>query len=195
MRGLYARPGGYTCAVSEPTYELESLVTVGLFPTAFEAGLARAHLEAEGIRAFIADENFIHLYGSLATDGIKLQVREEDAPRARQLLADREPLPAMYLVTEDDEAQLLQDQAESIRQDDLVTVGRFVTPGEAHLVRSLLESHGIAACVQEERLPPLSLLSSKPIAANRVEVHRQDADDARALLASADEPDAAAEEG
>ena len=139
--------------MSEPTYELESLVTVGLFPTSFEAGLARAHLEAEGIRAFIADENFIHLYGSLATDGIKLQVREEDAPRARQLLADREPLPAMYLVTEDDEAQLLQDQAESVRQDDLVTVGRFVTPGEAHLVRSLLESHGIAACVQEGRRP------------------------------------------
>jgi hypothetical protein len=181
--------------VPDPTYELESLVTVGLFPTPFEAGLARAHLEAEGIRAFIADENFIHLYGPLATDGVKLQVREDDAPRARQLLADRQPLPAMYLVTEEDEAELLREQAESVRQDELVTVGRFVTPGEAHLVRTLLESHGIAACVSEERLPPLSLLSGKPIAANRVEVQRQDADEALALLAAVDEPGAAAEEG
>jgi hypothetical protein len=185
----------YTSQVDGETFELENLVTVALFPTPFEAGLARAHLEAEGIRTFIANENFIHLYGSLAGDGIKLQVPEDDAPRARQLLAERKPLPEIYLVTKEDEAELLRQQAEAAQQADLVTVGRYVTAGEARLVRSLLEANGIAACVSEERLPPLSLLSSKPIAANRVEVHRQDAEEARALLASVEEQGAAAEEG
>jgi hypothetical protein len=185
--------------VSEESFALEQLVTVARFATPFEAELARSHLAAEGIRAYIADEHFIHLYGTLAAaaEGIKLQVREEDAPRARALLAERKPIPEIYLVTEEDEAELLSQQAAAAQEDqvDLVTVGRYVTPGEARLVRSLLEANGIAACVSEERLPPLSLLSDKPIAANRVEVHRQDAEEALALLAAAETPDEVAEEG
>lgn len=62
---------------------------------------------------------------------------------------------------------------------DLVTVARFTTPWEAHLARTLLESEGIEACVMEERLPPVNLLSGEVRAFNRLEVRGDDA--ARAL--------------
>jgi hypothetical protein len=62
---------------------------------------------------------------------------------------------------------------------DLVTVARFTTPWEAHLARTLLESEGIEACVMEERLPPVNLLTGEMRAFNRLEVREDDA--ARAL--------------
>ena len=65
----------------------------------------------------------------------------------------------------------------------LVTVARFVTPWEAQLAKSLLESDGLEACVVEERLPPVSLLSGEPLALNRVEVREDDAPRALELLA------------
>jgi ribosomal protein L37AE/L43A len=69
---------------------------------------------------------------------------------------------------------------------ELVIVARFGTPWEAHLARTLLESQGIDACVMEERLPPLNLLTGEPLALNRVEVHPADAGRAAELLAGVD---------
>lgn len=69
-------------------------------------------------------------------------------------------------------------------EPDLVTVARFSTPWEAHLARTLLESQGIAACVMEERFPPLDLMSGRPLALNRLEVHPDDADRAVEALAA-----------
>jgi len=66
----------------------------------------------------------------------------------------------------------------------LVTVARFPTPWAAHLARTLLESHGIEACVMEERFPPLDLLTGQPLALNRVAVHHEDAGRALELLAA-----------
>jgi hypothetical protein len=71
--------------------------------------------------------------------------------------------------------------------ESLVTVGRFPTPWEAQLARTLLESEGIDVCLMEERLPPVSLLTGTPLALNRVEVHPEDAERALALLAAAGE--------
>jgi hypothetical protein len=68
----------------------------------------------------------------------------------------------------------------------LVTIASFRTPWEAHLARTLLESHGIESCVLEERLPPLSLLTGEERALNRVEVHPADAGRAAELLADAE---------
>jgi hypothetical protein len=65
----------------------------------------------------------------------------------------------------------------------LITVARFVTPWEAQLARTLLESDGLEACVVEERLPPVSFLSGEPLALNRVEVREDDASRALEILA------------
>lgn len=227
--------------MQEPQYELEKLVTVETFSTPWEAQLARARLETEGIHSVIADENFVRLYWALsnAMGGVKLKVREEDAPRAAELLQDRCPIPEIYLVTEEDAArprcpgcrsdnldferwsrlgfigswvilgvplpiprrrwicrncgadwkeeempQLPPHEADDgPNRGALVTVARFVTPWEAQLAKSLLESEGLEACVVEERLPPVSLLSGEPLALNRVEVREDDAPRALELLA------------
>lgn len=89
-----------------PRYELESLETVATFTFPWEAQLAKAALESEGIEATIADENLIRLYWAIsnAIGGVKVQVRADDLERARELLANREPLSELYLVKDDDEA-------------------------------------------------------------------------------------------
>jgi ribosomal protein S27AE len=64
----------------------------------------------------------------------------------------------------------------------LAAVARFHTPWEAHLARTLLESEGIRACVVEERLPAVNLLSAAAPASNRLEVRQEDAARASAIL-------------
>ncbi|MHC4911943.1 MAG: putative signal transducing protein, partial [Planctomycetota bacterium] len=57
-----------------------------------EAELARIKLEAEGIGCFLAGKNFAGVYwlASHADRGVKLQVRESDAERAKEILSRRE---------------------------------------------------------------------------------------------------------
>lgn len=204
----------------EPEYELEPMITVGAYTTPWEAQLARACLEAEGIDSALADEHLGRIIG-----GVKLRVREDDALRASELLRSRRPLPEIYLVTEADlplsercptcKSDNLTQEAASVlgflgawllslpepprrwschgcgsawedeEEDlmaDLVTVARFTTPWEAHLARTLLESEGIDACVTEERLPPVNLLTGEVPALNRLEVHEENAERALDLL-------------
>jgi hypothetical protein len=172
---------------SEIELDLERLVTVETFSSPWQAQLARACLESEGIHAVVFDEHFYRLYGALSgtLGGVKLQVRPEEAQRASELLRNRQPIPEIYLVTEEDARSGPPPEAEE--PESLVTVGRYSTPWEAHLVRTLLESEGIDACLMEERLPPVSLLTNTPLALNRVEVHPEDAERALALLAAAGE--------
>jgi hypothetical protein len=165
-------------------YELAKLVTVETFSSPWEAQLARAALEAEGIDAVIADEHFLRLYGALTSTlgGVRLQVRPEDAGRAADLLRNRRPF--LYVVKEDDDLPILDEPEEP---EALVTVGRFYTPWEAHLARTLLESEGIDACVHEERLPGVSLLTGAPTALSRVEVYPGDVERALEILAAVEE--------
>jgi hypothetical protein len=160
-------------------YELEPLVTVGVYNSPWEAQLARARLDAEGIDAVIADENFMRLYVAIsgALGGVKLQVREESAVRAAELLSRQQPIPEIYLVTPEDMAP-----AALADPPALVTVARFATPWEAHLARTRLEFEGIEACVFEERLPPVSLLTGEPLALNRLEVFETDSGRAAEIL-------------
>ncbi len=171
----------------DPEYDLERLVTVETFSSPWQAQLARACLEAEGIHAVVADEHFFRLYGALSgtMGGVRLQVRLEDAARAAEQLRNRQPIPDIHLVTEEDLRPGPLPEPEVT--ESLVTVGRFPTPWEAQLARTLLESEGIDACVMEERLPPVSLLTNSPLALNRVEVHPEDAERALALLAEVEE--------
>jgi ribosomal protein L37AE/L43A len=196
---------------------LERFVTIATYVFPWEAQLAKARLESEGIDAVIADENAAGIYGANAIGGIKLRAREEDAGRAADLLRTLRPLPEIYLVTEEDSrrARCPACRSEDVAAEGwfrrrwscracgaawkdaepepaprshtaLVTVARFDTPWEAHLARTLLESQGIDACVLEERLPPLNLLTGEPLALNRVEVHTADAGRAFELLAEVD---------
>jgi hypothetical protein len=174
----------------EPEYELARLVTVETFSSPWEAQLARACLEAEGIDAVIADEHFFRLYGALsnALGGVRLQVRPEQADRAAELLRNRRPF--LYVVKEETKEEMMiegdlegDDDEPAPDSAPLVTVGRFYSPWEAHLARTLLESEGIDACVHEERLPAASLLTGAPTALSRLEVHPGDAERALAILA------------
>ena len=169
-----------------PEYELTRLVTVETFTSPWEAQLARAALEAEGIDAVIADEHFLRLYGALTgtLGGVRLQVRPEDAARATDLLRNRRPF--LYVVKEEDGLPALDEPEEE--PEALITVGRFYTPWEAHLARTLLESEGIDACVHEERLPGVSLLTGAPTALSRVEVYPEDVERALEILAAVEEP-------
>ena len=176
--------------MTDPEYDLEKLVTIETFSSSWEAQLARACLEAEGIHSVIADEHFHRLYSALSSTlgGVRLQVRPDDAISAAELLRNRRPI--FYLVTEDDSQPVFEEIEEPV---PLITVGRFPTPWEAHLARTLLESEGIDACVLEERLPAVSLLTGEPVALSRVEVHPEDAERALEILAEVEELDEASE--
>jgi hypothetical protein len=90
---------------SDSELALERLVTIETFSSPWQAQLARACLESEGIQAVVADEHFYRLYGALSgtLGGVKLQVRPEEAQRASELLRNRQPIPEIYLVTEEDQ--------------------------------------------------------------------------------------------
>jgi hypothetical protein len=67
-----------------------NLVTIGIYSHPYEADLAKARLEAEGIVAFVADEFLVNLNWlySNALGGIRLQVPEPDMEMAQQMLSD-----------------------------------------------------------------------------------------------------------
>lgn len=103
-------------------YELERLVTVAIYVLSWEAQLAKARLASEGVAAVIADENAAGIYGANAIGGIKLRVREDDAERATALLGTCHPLPALYLVTDEDAQRV---RCPSCRSEDVVAEGWF----------------------------------------------------------------------
>lgn len=78
----------------------EELITVGRFYTANEAEMARVALEAEGIGAFVADANMVSMLSN-AVGWAKVEVGQQDAERARQILAAWQP-PAVSDETEAD---------------------------------------------------------------------------------------------
>jgi hypothetical protein len=67
----------------------DELVTIASFHSALEAEMAKGYLEAQGVEATFADENVNRIANHLQPmiGGVKLQVRQEDAERARFLLA------------------------------------------------------------------------------------------------------------
>ena len=65
----------------------EELVTVAKYPQAIAAEAAKNFLESNGVRAFVADENFAStMWSNLAE--MKLQVALADADRAKKLLSE-----------------------------------------------------------------------------------------------------------
>ena len=70
----------------------EPLTTVGIFSTPVEAELARNWLEEKGITAVVMDAEAVGMlfHASGALGGVKVQVTESDAARARAVLASRD---------------------------------------------------------------------------------------------------------
>jgi hypothetical protein len=64
------------------------LVTIATFENATQAQVAKNALEAEGIRAVLGDEMTVDLFWNLsnAIGGVKVQVLEENADRAVEIL-------------------------------------------------------------------------------------------------------------
>lgn len=94
LRAEFAKRKMEPPRVREPVeFDLRSLVTVRRYRDLSEAIVARSLLEAEGIEAWIQDENLVRLdwaYSNLV-GGIRLQVDAQDEQVAREVLA--RPVP------------------------------------------------------------------------------------------------------
>jgi len=66
------------------------MVTIATFPDLSAAYMLKAKLESENIPAFIPDESTVLMDWALinAIGGIRVQVPDEHAEQARQLIAD-----------------------------------------------------------------------------------------------------------
>lgn len=68
------------------------MVTIKRYIDATLAGLEKSVLEAEGISAFVAEENTaVTLSPTTVFGGVRLQVQDEDADRARAILDKVDP--------------------------------------------------------------------------------------------------------
>ena len=76
---------------SEPAHP--QLVTIARFRDLPEAMLARGRLQSAGIDAFLADENYIRMdwFMSNMIGNMRLQVREDDADSAQEILGQQVP--------------------------------------------------------------------------------------------------------
>ena len=63
------------------------LVTIAHFNTVIEADMAKSQLDAEGILAFVVNAGAVGVMPYLGpSGGVRLQVAEDDAERAREVL-------------------------------------------------------------------------------------------------------------
>lgn len=65
----------------------DKLVTAGEFETGFEAELAKARLEEEGIEAIVFGGELATNRGAVGPVAVELQVFEKDAQKAAQIIA------------------------------------------------------------------------------------------------------------
>lgn len=109
------------------------LTTIATFESPAEAHLARLQLENEGIPAVITGEataTCLWYYGT-AIRGAQLQVFEEDAKRAQELLNQIEalsPETPWPLDAEEDDPELERLEADVRRAWRAAVLGVFITP-------------------------------------------------------------------
>ncbi len=65
---------------------VEKLVTIATFVNPIDANLAKIKLASEDIDCFLADEYAVAVYSGVVGE-IKLQVRQSDVERAREILS------------------------------------------------------------------------------------------------------------
>lgn len=78
------------------------LITIAYFTDAIEANIIKGRLAAEGVRVNIADQHYITMnwFLSNALGGVKLQVFQDDVPKAKRILKDLQQ--GEYEIKEDD---------------------------------------------------------------------------------------------
>jgi hypothetical protein len=141
-------------------YELERLITVRTFAAPWAAQLARARLEAAGIEAMVADEHLGRMITFNTVGGARLQVREQDAAAALDVLSREAPLPELYLVTEDDAARprcpgCKSDRISFERWSRLGFVSSWILFGiPIPIPKSRWLCRSCGAAWKEEELPP-----------------------------------------
>lgn len=107
MEGSERQSVGASPLEQPDTSRETSLATIATFSYPTQAHILRTRLEAEGIETFIADELTITgnwLYSN-AVGGVKLQVRESDMARAREILNQESVSAEMTDAELDDEEQ------------------------------------------------------------------------------------------
>ncbi|MCA1764601.1 MAG: DUF2007 domain-containing protein [Cryomorphaceae bacterium] len=69
---------------------MRELITIATFTLPGELAIVKGRLESEGIDCFVKDELTVQVYNfvSNAVGGIKLQVRQDQALRAREILRE-----------------------------------------------------------------------------------------------------------
>jgi hypothetical protein len=80
------------------------MVTIKRYLVPSQAGLDKSVLDAEGIPAFVADENSAALVYGTVLGGVRLQVQDEDVDRAREILSkldESNPLPDDFVPPEE----------------------------------------------------------------------------------------------
>ena len=80
----------------------DGFVTIASYPEPLEANLIRSKLLSEDIECILLNENIISVqpFYSNAVGGIKLQVHEDDAERARKIIDDANK-PNLHVVYKD----------------------------------------------------------------------------------------------
>jgi len=99
----------------------DKLVTIANFIEPFPADLAKIKLESEDIKCFLSGQNFVSTYWLLsnANGGIKLQVRESDAEKALEILANNEGLKPEEFEDEDLESEQIELQCPNCGNGDV----------------------------------------------------------------------------
>jgi len=71
----------------------DELVTVGTYPTDFEANVVKSELEAFGLHAVLQDQNMVGLNVFLTNmlGGVKVRVPQSGLDEARRILHEMEP--------------------------------------------------------------------------------------------------------
>lgn len=125
-------------------------VTIATFETPLEAGYFKSLLEAEGIPAFLVNENMAATawHYNLAIGGIKLQVMEGDVGAALSVMKGT-PAPAGAL---EEESRAEQEEEETAdRSDDDSGEDMFMSPADKIACRAQ------RAALLGLFLPPLQL--------------------------------------
>ena len=118
----------------------EKLVTVAVFVSPHEAGLAKGELEAYGIPAYVADEFAIGANPLLsnALGGIKVQVPGSFVEKARKVLSVESPFEA----GDEGNAEQLDNPQKMMAKSFVLMYLIAGTAATAILVYISLKSHG-----------------------------------------------------
>ncbi len=107
------------------------LITLREYSDYTQAHLDRAKLESEGVRVILLDENMSTLYplGDTNVFGIRLQVLEQDAEHAYQILAVNNPPQLKCPSCQSSDLKIVYKHNHLIRTVMIILYGLFAVAG------------------------------------------------------------------